>query len=187
MKKVLLLTSPNVALTGSAPPILFIGSTEVLGGLEHFNYPTDYFDLNARLCKMYKSLSETDKEFLLDIESFIEFLKNPDYEHSVVKLAKELLLNIDLNEYDIFAISAIQWAYKHPLSVMTFHFAIILSMLLPKKTYIGGHALFEELGEDHIKKIIELPNSNVQTFLTGDGRENFPKFLNELNQKPEEK
>lgn len=178
--KVLLLTSPNVSLQYTDDPVLLAGTTEVLGDLEHFGNQVDYFDLNARLNQMNKPLSESDKKTLLDIE----FLKDPDYKNPIFKLAKELLLDIKIDEYDEFAISVLRWsAGQNDLNFMILHFAAILSMLLPKKTFLGGNLIFKSLSEKYIKKIVELPNSNIQSFLSGEGRGNFSKFLSDPDQK----
>ena len=196
-KNVLFLSVPNVSLLAKRTNnIINSGSIAVAGGLEFSGFNVDQYDLNAKLNTYRKKINnfelcDDDYNVLLNIDKLKDFLVIDEHSESYLPhLTNWLLQDIDVNSYDIIAMSMVTPLSSELWAVTsTLHFTIILTSFIREnynvdKIYVGGHQTLKWLTGEYQDRIFnEIDDKHCPTsFILKFAENSFGDFLNSETQ-----
>ena len=196
-KNVLFLSVPNVSLLAKRTNnIINSGGIAVAGGLEFSGFNVDQYDLNAKLNTYRKKidnfeLCDDDYNVLLNIDKLKDFLVIDEHSESYLPhLTNWLLQDIDVNSYDIIAMSMVTPLSSELWAVTsTLHFTIILTSFIREnynvdKIYVGGHQTLKWLTSEYQDRIFnEIGDKHCPTsFILKFAENSFGDFLNSETQ-----
>ena len=164
---ILLLDVPNISLFGERfYSDLNAGGITVAGAFELAGHTVDHYDLNAKLNKYRQEidnfeLCDEDYQILINSDNLKYFLEINEHDDSYLPhLTNWLLQDIDINSYDVIALSVTRRSTQTWPLKMTLHFAIILTSFLKrnfesKEIYIGGHTVIKRIGKKYFNNLCE--------------------------------